>query len=569
MSYAILRSRAARRHTVLALVAVILGQAAQAEAPLTGIQLARWSADAPASAPGQVPPGPLSEHDAALYQRIFTLQKAGTWPAADLLIERVNDPILMGHVLHQRYMHPSAYRSSYEELSGWLERYADHPDAGRVHRLARKRMPAGAGPLARPLGGYLGGAGQEVQELARLPHRDAPGMAGAAADWRLARDHLAYLRYDEAFTHARQAVARAGQTVPELHWVAGLASWRVGRIDLAARHFAALAEAEHAHEAARTRAAFWAARAYLVLRKPQHISHFLRIAAEGDDNLYGHLARAVRGTAPAFDWNRVSLRYEALRVLMRHAGARRAMALGQIGQRARAEDEIRTLAARATPELMAGLIALADSLHLPAAQMRLALSLGTAEGLYHHAALYPVPKWRPASGFSLDRALIFAIIRAESGFDPDARSHVGALGLMQVMPATARGIASVAALESPAAGALCEPEIGISFGQAYLEHLLNRERIGNNLILLAIGYNAGPGRAARWAEALDAEGDPLLFLESIPLTETRIYVKKVLANLWTYRARLGQGSPSLLALAGNRWPLYEHLDERSVLHARN
>jgi soluble lytic murein transglycosylase len=270
-----------------------------------------------------------------------------------------------------------------------------------------------------------------------------------------------------------------------------------------------------------------------------------------------------------FVWNEVSLKYSVLRVLVQHPGARRAMALGQIGQQERAEDEIRKLAARATPELMDGLIALAGSLNLPAAQMRLAQSLGSAQGLVHHAALYPLPRWQPETGFRLDRALIFAVIRAESGFDPDATSHVGALGLMQVMPATARDIARFAALEPPASGALHEPETSISFGQAYLEHLLNRESIGDNLIYLAAAYNAGPSRVVRWEEALEAEDDPLLFLESIPLTETRIYVKKVLANLWTYRARLGQQSSSLQALARSDWPTYDTQDERPVLHARN
>jgi soluble lytic murein transglycosylase len=140
---------------------------------------------------------------------------------------------------------------------------------------------------------------------------------------------------------------------------------------------------------------------------------------------------------------------------------------------------------------------------------------------------------------------------------------------MQVMPATARFIAARTDLEHPQGGALFEPETSIGFGQAYLEHLLQRQAIGDNLIFLAVAYNAGPGRVPLWRETLAAEDDPLLFVESIPLRETRVYVKKVLTNLWTYRARFGQAQPSLKALAASRWPTYRAFDPRSQVHAWN
>ena len=69
--------------------------------------------------------------------------------------------------------------------------------------------------------------------------------------------------------------------------------------------------------------------------------------------------------------------------------------------------------------------------------MRLAQSLRHREGGAIIAALYPLPSWQPANGYTVDRALVYAIMRAESGFDPEAESHAGARGLMQVMPATA------------------------------------------------------------------------------------------------------------------------------------
>jgi soluble lytic murein transglycosylase-like protein len=560
----------------------------------------------------QAAPGPLDAHDAAHYRRIFRLQEAGELGAADELIARLHDPVLLGHVQYRRYMHPTAYRSSFEELAAWLERFADHPGADRVHALALKRRPAGVARPTAPLRGYLGGSGQELQEEPRIRYRTslerspeddatvrewragierlvAAGQPTAAADqlarteivaladpvevdlarWEIARGFLAFAEVRRGFSFARLAARRSGEVVPETHWTAGLAAWRYGRIELAARHFAALAEAEAARPSERTRAAFWAARAYLVAFKPQLVTRFLSIAAEDAHNLYGLLARTVLGREPGYDWQRAGPRDGMRQLLAQYPGARRALALGQVGQDRLAEQEIRKLAARAAPDLMTGLIALAGWLDLPAAQMRLAQSLGTSEGRYHYGALFPLPSWRPATGFTLDRALLFAVMRAESGFDSEAESGAGARGLMQVMPATAREIAARSELEPAQGDDLFEPETAMLFGQAYLEHLLQRPYVGDNLIYLAVAYNAGPGRVLRWRRDLAIDDDPLLFLESIPIPETRIYVKKVLTNLWTYRARLRQPQPSLEALARNRWPTYQALDTRATLHAWN
>jgi soluble lytic murein transglycosylase-like protein len=338
---------------------------------------------------------------------------------------------------------------------------------------------------------------------------------------------------------------------------------------LAAWHFSSLAnaDAELVLPAERARAAFWAARSFLVDMRPQLVSHYLTMAAAGRD-FYGLLARAVLGRPLTDDGERIALEARMVQVLQDHPGARRAVALAQVGQIAQAEREIRKLAARAAPDLMAGLVALAKSLDLPAAQMRLAQSLGHSDGRYDLSALFPVPNWQPANGYTLDRALVFAFMRAESGFDARAESHAGARGVMQVLPATAQFIAARSDLDLPHGNALFEPETSILFGQAYLEHLLQRPSIGDNLIYLAAAYNAGPGRILRWQETLPGD-DPLLFLESIPMRETRVYVKKVLTNLWTYRARFGQAQPCLEALARSRWPVYQALDRRAETHAWN
>jgi soluble lytic murein transglycosylase len=599
------------RLLVASFCASVLASASPATAATENPELAGRPVDDGASRPDQVLARPLDARDAGLYRRIFRLQEGGDFAAADRLIAQLGDRFLLGHVLWQRYMHPD-HRSTYAELEAWLEQYADHPGADRIYSLARRRRPAGAPPPPRPVRGYLGGNGQEGSELVRIDYRTeldrSPAEEAAVRDWRKAIDQLigagrpeaaeALLQrpaivvlidrveadlarwtvargyfgagdYGRALALAGRAANRSGDAIPEMHWIAGLSAWHLGRVRVAGWHFAALADAPSTLSGERSRAAFWAARADLVDFRPQLAQHYLEVAADGRD-FYAWLARTALGRSLAYDWHRLGVKDSVPQVLLQFPGARRALALGQVGEFDRAEQEIRKLAARASADVMVGLIGLAESLDLPAAQMRLAQSLGTSEGRLQFAALYPVPTWQPANGYTVDRALVYAIIRAESAFDPSAESQAGALGLMQVMPETARDLAARGVLEAPQPDDLFEPATSIQFGQAYLEYLLQWSLIGDNLIYMAAAYDAGPGRIAQWREQLGIDDDPLLFLESIPMREPRVYVKKVLTNLWTYRARLGQPQPSLEALAHNRWPSYRALDpDEQTVHASN
>ena len=84
----------------------------------------------------------LSQSDVSRYRVIFRLQKEGDWRIVDRIIYTLENPILMGHVLAQRYLHPNKYRTTYRELKAWLEKYWDHPEARQMYKLALKRRPA-------------------------------------------------------------------------------------------------------------------------------------------------------------------------------------------------------------------------------------------------------------------------------------------------------------------------------------------------------------------------------------------------------------------------------------------
>jgi soluble lytic murein transglycosylase len=164
--------------------------------------------------------------------------------------------------------------------------------------------------------------------------------------------------------------------------------------------------------------------------------------------------------------------------------------------------------------------------------------------------------WQPKDGYQVDRALIYAIMRQESAFVTTARSTAGARGLMQLMPSTAAFIAADRSLRREKVDKLYDPRVNLTLGQKFIKFLLDRDTLKNNLFFVLSAYNAGEGNLQRWT----VRDDPLLFIEAIHLKETRIYVERVMYNLWVYRYRLGQETPSLDDLAEGRWPTYRALD---------
>lgn len=135
----------------------------------------------------------------------------------------------------------------------------------------------------------------------------------------------------------------------------------------------------------------------------------------------------------------------------------------------------------------------------------------------------------------LDEAWVFGLMRQESRFVDYARSGVGATGLMQIMPATAKWIANQLGLGRKAHAGVNKPETNIRFGTYYLKSIY--DSLDQSPVLATAGYNAGPGRARRWQAETPLEG--AIYVESIPFAETRDYVKKVLANAMFYRNRFG------------------------------
>jgi len=146
-----------------------------------------------------------------------------------------------------------------------------------------------------------------------------------------------------------------------------------------------------------------------------------------------------------------------------------------------------------------------------------------------------------ASEHGLDEAWVFGLVRQESRFIADARSHAGAAGLMQLMPATARWVAGKLGLQGFRQTLVTDLDINISLGTYYLKYVL--ETLDNQPVLASAGYNAGPGRARAWRPLEEMEG--AIYSETIPFNETRDYVKKVMTNAVYYARAFGEGVVSL------------------------
>ncbi|MBL4692045.1 MAG: lytic transglycosylase domain-containing protein, partial [Magnetovibrio sp.] len=524
------------------------------------------------------------------------------------LIARLDDRLLMGHVQAQRFLHPTKYRSKYKELKTWLGAYSDHHNAAQLYKLALRRRPSNWKYPTKPQYGralYKASVNGKVLEkpkrkrLSRNQRRRVYRMkiaikthlrkghtlavkrmlATAEAkklfdaynmDWakaRLAKGYFMAGRDEWAVKWAEEAANRSGKFLSSAHWTAAMAHWRLGHTEQAAVHFEKAAQFDNS---AWTSAAssFWAARAHLISRHPAKVTPLLEAAASYPRTFYGMLANKILGRDEVFDWTMPSMQGKDVRALQNHDGGRRALALLQVGQDARAEKEMRQVAKLAPAKMAKGILSIAAQAGMAELTIRLDAMLHPNGGGLDGAA-YPLPSWEPQGGFKVDRALIYALVRQESRFNPNAKSGAGARGLMQLMPGTASFVARDRTFRWRKRVKLFEPELNLKLGQKYISMLLGDKKINGDLFLMAAAWNGGPGNLNKWRRNINHMNDPLFFIESLPSRETRSFIEHVLSNLWIYRNQLGQPSPSLDEVASGVWPAYQSFGQEADTVALN
>jgi soluble lytic murein transglycosylase-like protein len=550
----------------------------------------------PAVTPVAVEAKVLSPADVARYREIIAAERSGKFTRAETLTKQLDDKILEGYVLAEHYLSPKSSRTSVAELSAWLRQYADTSIADRIYRLAVKRstktviknkkrvtvavvtnipVPTSA---KRRSGGYEDAdlpdlpaqsdsgrttqvkieaairAGQPETALAALQALQAANTAPASDIARLIQrvsaSYLAENMPQQAFdlSSAVSEADRAG--VPMLDWSTGFAAYRIGQSAKAIPYLERLAQRSDIPNWARSQAGFWAARAYMTVGNPLKVVGLLDFAARDQPTFYGLLAERLLGQDIQAGFSDPILTEQSFAALMRVPGARRAVALYQIGQSEYVIQELnRAFGDNDDNSLDPAYAALARLFGIPNLELR-ASEKSAASGT-KLTGLFPIPPYRPTNGWRIDPALMLAIVRIESRFQSlSTTSPVGAQGIMQIMPATAKHLGGANAYAK-----LDDPSYSLELGQKYVQELL--DSMNGNLVSMAASYNAGPGNLTRW---LDTRGgnlqDPLLFIESIPAAETRFYVKRLIAYAWMYRRRLGLESQSLSDTAAGNWPRY-------------
>ena len=182
------------------------------------------------------------------------------------------------------------------------------------------------------------------------------------------------------------------------------------------------------------------------------------------------------------------------------------------------------------------------------------LAINTADdtrGAHDFSVRYLMPyktlMTKAAQQQAIDGTWVHGIARQESRFMHYAKSHAGAAGVMQLMPTTARWAAKKAGVNGYKGSMIHDLGTNITIGTYYLAHTL--EVMKGNKIMATAGYNAGPGRAKRWLAPQPLEG--AIYAETIPFDETRVYVQRVMANMYMYKKQTGEARLTLKQLMGN------------------
>ena len=485
-------------------------------------------------------PTALSSADRISYTTAFDALRRGDIETARMAARQAQDRVLLGQVEFESLFHPD-HVATYEELTAWLETYSDLPCADRVYTLALRRRPDGAPEPVRP-GGVLGRTWNSLVSA-------VSGDGGVTDPAKAAR--VAYNNDD--LTGASALGRQIGDW-----WTVGLAEWRLGQFHESFAAFERVANDPTEDAWVRAGAAFWTARAAAQSGRQDRVTDYLRLSAQWPATFYGQIALRQLGEEPTIE-NMGPRPYEAEPRLRRaayvpqsaaveptaleafvqaDARAKRTVAFYEVGRNADAETELRS-----------GLrTAVGDAAKMWTALARAILPVNNGDATRIDATRYPMPDLAPEGGFVIERALVYALARKETDFNPNARSSVGAYGLMQVMPTTAAEMTGDRTFVSDPTKLLV-PAVNMRLGQAYINKMLALPAFQGDLLRAVASYNAGPGPMLAAVRKLGADADPLLLIETIDVPQARDYVEKVMASYWIYQRLFGGPLKTLDAVA--------------------
>ena len=543
----------------------------------------------------------LSTKDIKIYKKIFRIQKlpikskkSKEWNKVDDLIRQLDNKILLGNVYAERFLHPTGWRSSYNDLKNWLDKYNDHPDATRITKIALKRKPNNFKSPKKPTPGFLNGYGTYKENVLKprfpidnnkykkfaystsIKFRRAINkrnityaenlLNSKRVKKNLTQNELSQLRAElshalfifekdyKSIRQARLSISLSQKPNSLALWAGGLSSWRIKDIKLSKYFFNKLSNIE-GPEGITAGGGYWSARISYLLGNAKEANYFLKKAATKERTFYGSLAMASLGykykpnfDLPKFDRNLINK-------IVKYRGGVRALALIEVNEFHKAAREFRKIIPKFDVKDYPQLLSFTSKNNMPGLTFRLAAILRNDHNKILLGGLYPVPTWNIDTSDLKDKALLYAIARQESGFNPRARSSSKAMGVLQIIPSTAAFVMKNREyrLRRSKNHLLYNPPHNISIGSKYMKFLFSLPIVNNDLMWMLASYNAGPGNFQKWTKDRNYKNkDTLLMLESLPARETRNYIKLVLTNLWVYKTRFNQDNTVLLSLASGK-----------------
>lgn len=527
-------------------------------------------------------PEQLDRSERESYRAVFAAIREARWTDAQLRLDAMRPGLLHATARAELYLAKGSPKVELPQLLALLNEAPELPQAEQIARLARTRgateLPAL--PVAKRMVWHnaaparirykatpaADAAAMQVV-LAMQPLIKADDATGAETliesrgpelspevltEW---RQRVAWMYYTtgrdaDARRVAAKAQAGSGEFAPLADWVQGLAAWRQKDCATAQAAFTSVAQ-RAADIEKRTAGLYWASRADMACGRPDLVSTRLKNAAQHGETFYGLLARQMLGMkeAPVRPEKFVSSDWKAIE---RRPNVRVAAALVEIGEDNLASDVIRYQARIGDAREHTALTRLAARLALPATQLWLTHNCPPGASPLEEAR-YPAPDWTPDGGWRIDKSLVFAHALQESRFNRTVESPAGAYGLMQIKSGAAIDVGRRRGL-TIGRGDLSRPSTNMEVGQSYIEQLRDQSFTGGLLPKVIAAYNAGPTPVTNWNYQIRDNGDPLLYIESIPYWETRGYVMTVLRNYWMYEKNDGRDSASRAAITQGLWP---------------
>ena len=536
----------------------------------------------------------LTDIDASLYKQIFVLQDKEKINVAINVQNQIADRLLMNEVLYQRYF-SDTYHTRGKEIAEWMNNYYNMPGAKRMEKLAKlKQANVRKAAVPNIISGsesietaqsetwtekkYSGVADKKITEFKRAIRSGSTKVARQILEDRLFKSKLTESDYGRLagrlsylyYTNGEMELAKkwgfvASDAKSEYGlWAMGLLYFKEENYIESQKYFSRILELPQINNARKTEAAFWAGRAADFKGDRENAKRYWRIAATYPMAFYGALSAIMLGQQPKYEFFENEATDEDVVELVNTKYGKIALALLQVGRKDRAEEYLKyMITPKISDRTLHAVNSIASKYGLPRVSI---LSAGVIKdrGILEidddiiYSAQYPLPDWEPLGGWSIDRALLLAITKQESNFRTTAKSGAGANGVMQIMPSTAKRVARANNVDLSQMD-MSNPEHNMFLGQQYIVDLLQHQNIENNIIKMLAAYNAGMGTMVKFEKSFYTY-DPLLYIESFPAYETRSYIKRVMSNLWLYRARLNQPLTSMQELAHGNWPLYNSED---------